>query len=92
VTASSLDAFLEEIREAIATGVDIVELRLDFLKDFDPTKDLDRIMAACSVPYIVTYRPAWEGCVTGMQPDQQQQQQQQRRQRQRQQQQQQQQQ
>lgn len=68
VTASSLDAFLEEIREAIATGVDIVELRLDFLKDFDPTKDLDRIMAACSIPYIVTYRPTWEGCVPGRPP------------------------
>uniref|UniRef100_A0A383V933 Uncharacterized protein n=2 Tax=Tetradesmus obliquus TaxID=3088 RepID=A0A383V933_TETOB len=61
ITAASMDAFLQEIAEASATGVDIIELRLDFIKDFEPTKDLERLMAACSMPYIITYRPTWEG-------------------------------
>jgi 3-dehydroquinate dehydratase/shikimate dehydrogenase len=61
ITAASMDAFLQEIAEASATGVDVIELRLDFIKDFEPMKDLERLMAACSMPYIVTYRPTWEG-------------------------------
>jgi 3-dehydroquinate dehydratase/shikimate dehydrogenase len=61
ITADSMEAFLQEIAEASATGVDIIELRLDFIKDFEPMKDLERLMAACSMPYIVTYRPKWEG-------------------------------
>jgi 3-dehydroquinate dehydratase/shikimate dehydrogenase len=39
----------------------VLELRLDFLQDFKPDTDLDRLMAACSLPYIITYRPKWEG-------------------------------
>eukprot|EP00882_Tetradesmus_deserticola_P017015 GHRQ01018201.1.p1 GENE.GHRQ01018201.1~~GHRQ01018201.1.p1 ORF type:complete len:485 (+),score=174.84 GHRQ01018201.1:201-1655(+) len=61
ITAPSMDAFLQEIAEASATGVDVLELRLDFIQDFEPMKDLERLMSACSMPYIVTYRPAWEG-------------------------------
>ena len=61
VTASTIDAFLAEIKEAEAAGVDIVELRLDFLKDFDPELHLERLLKACTLPYIVTYRPTWEG-------------------------------
>lgn len=61
VTAATVDAFLAEIQEAAASGVDIIELRLDFIKDFSPERDLDRIMQACPLPYIVTYRPKWEG-------------------------------
>jgi 3-dehydroquinate dehydratase/shikimate dehydrogenase len=61
VTADSKEAFLAEIAEATAAGVDLIELRLDFIKDFDPSKDLEPLMTACTVPYIVTYRPKWEG-------------------------------
>jgi hypothetical protein len=61
VTATTVKAFLEEIREAEASGVDVVELRLDFIADFDPERDLDALLAACTIPYIVTYRPKWEG-------------------------------
>jgi hypothetical protein len=43
--------------------VDVLELRLDFLQDFEPARDLEALMAACPLPYIVTYRPTWEGCV-----------------------------
>lgn len=62
VTAPTMAAFLEEIKEAAASGVDIIELRLDCIKDFDPNRDLETLMAATPQPYIVTYRPKWEGC------------------------------
>ena len=61
VTADTVGGMLAEIEEATAAGVDVIELRLDFLKDFSPETDLERLMGACSMPYIVTYRPTWEG-------------------------------
>ena len=60
-TADSVEGAVAEIAEAIAAGVDVVELRLDFLAQFDPQADLKRLMDACTVPYIVTFRPTWEG-------------------------------
>ena len=32
VTATTVESFLAEIQEAAQTGVDIIELRLDFIK------------------------------------------------------------
>ncbi|GIL79626.1 hypothetical protein Vretifemale_8933 [Volvox reticuliferus] len=61
VTATTVETFLAEIQEAAASGVDIIELRLDFLTDFDPEQHLQQILASCPLPYIVTYRPVWEG-------------------------------
>eukprot|EP00878_Enallax_costatus_P021457 GHUV01022712.1.p1 GENE.GHUV01022712.1~~GHUV01022712.1.p1 ORF type:complete len:157 (+),score=38.76 GHUV01022712.1:635-1105(+) len=62
ITAPSLEGFLAEIEEARSTGVDVIELRLDFIKDFEPMRHLEQLMQACgSMPYIVTYRPTWEG-------------------------------
>mmetsp|Transcript_20931 Transcript_20931/g.45776 ORF Transcript_20931/g.45776 Transcript_20931/m.45776 type:complete len:609 (+) Transcript_20931:186-2012(+) len=61
VTATTVEAFTKEIQEAEGYGVDIVELRLDFIKDFDTERDLPRIMSSCTRPFIVTYRPKWEG-------------------------------
>ena len=61
VTAKTVPACLEEIKEAEAAGVDLIELRLDFIEAFDTARDLLPLMQACGVPYIVTYRPVWEG-------------------------------
>lgn len=61
VTADSLEGMLAEIGEATAAGVDIIELRLDFLREFDPETHLKALMEACTIPYIVTFRPTWEG-------------------------------
>jgi hypothetical protein len=61
VTAKTVPACLEEIKEAEAAGVDLIELRLDFIDGFDTSRDLLPLMQACGVPYIVTYRPVWEG-------------------------------
>ncbi|KAF8061413.1 bifunctional 3-dehydroquinate dehydratase/shikimate dehydrogenase [Scenedesmus sp. PABB004] len=62
ITAPTVDAFLAEIAEAQGTGVDVLELRLDFLTDFTPEAHLEALMAAAApLPYIVTFRPTWEG-------------------------------
>ncbi|KAJ9513859.1 hypothetical protein QJQ45_020935 [Haematococcus lacustris] len=61
VTATTVKSFIHEIEEVERAGADIVELRLDYIKDFDTERDLARIMASCSRPYIVTFRPQWEG-------------------------------
>lgn len=39
----------------------IIELRLDFLANLNPARDLPKLVAACPVPAIVTFRPKWEG-------------------------------
>lgn len=61
VMSTTIDAFIAEIKEAEVSGVDIVELRVDFLKNFNAEKDLERIMKSCTLPYIVTNRAKWEG-------------------------------
>jgi 3-dehydroquinate dehydratase/shikimate dehydrogenase len=61
LTASTKSGMLEEAREAKNAGADVVELRLDFLKDFDPTSDLEEMVRGFELPCIVTYRPSWEG-------------------------------
>jgi len=61
VTATNIPDFVEEIKEACACGADIVELRVDFLNAFNPEIDLPKLMKTCTLPYIVTYRPVWEG-------------------------------
>eukprot|EP00775_Hariotina_reticulata_P012029 gene12029-12174_t len=69
ITATTMDSFLAEMQEAAATGVDVLELRLDFIKDFDPEQHLAKLMRACTIPYIITYRPTWEwGNYDGSEP------------------------
>jgi 3-dehydroquinate dehydratase len=55
-----VESFLKEMDEACSTGVDILEIRLDFIKDFDTERDLKRIMSHSKLPYLITYRPKWE--------------------------------
>ncbi len=55
-----------ELREAYSSGADIVELRLDYLQDFEPEQDLESLLAASQLPVIVTCRPDWEGCEPGV--------------------------
>lgn len=52
---------LGEINQAVESGADIVELRIDFLRSFNAARDIRVLLDACPVPCIVTYRPAWEG-------------------------------
>jgi len=61
LTASTKKGMLEEAREAKDAGADVVELRLDFLEDFEPSRDLAEMIKGFELPCIVTYRPSWEG-------------------------------
>lgn len=64
LTASTKQGMMDEAVEAKNAGCDVVELRLDFLKDFDPARDLEemiRSFEALGLPCVVTYRPSWEG-------------------------------
>lgn len=66
VIADTLDAALIEIREAADIGADVVELRIDFLKDlnlYEPAPSLKGLLEGCQaagLPAIVTFRPDWE--------------------------------
>ena len=68
VTATTVESMVAEINEAAALRADLVELRLDFLQDFaEPERALKSLFGACQshgLPYIVTYRPNWEGCAS----------------------------
>lgn len=63
VTAETVPEALSEIEEAEKSGADIIELRLDFIKDIkdSPAETVEALMKKCTKPYIVTFRPVWEG-------------------------------
>lgn len=61
LVAPTVEGMLAEAQEAEQNGADIVELRLDYLQQFAPEADLSRLLQACPLPAIVTYRPTWEG-------------------------------
>lgn len=61
ITGTSVAEALELIAEGNQSGADVLELRLDFYLDFSSSEQLKTLMDACEVPYIVTYRPSWEG-------------------------------
>jgi 3-dehydroquinate dehydratase / shikimate dehydrogenase len=56
-----------EIAAAAEGGADMVELRIDRCHDRD---DVQRVVGRCSLPCIVTCRPAWEGGQCDLEEDQ----------------------
>jgi 3-dehydroquinate dehydratase / shikimate dehydrogenase len=63
ITAVSVSEALKEMVVANSCGADMLELRLDYYKDFEQSQHLQQLMDACELPFIVTCRPEWEGCV-----------------------------
>ncbi|KAI4303538.1 hypothetical protein MLD38_039151 [Melastoma candidum] len=61
VMAESVDQMLGQIRTAKGQGADLVEIRIDFLKNFSPKQDLEVLIKQSSLPTLITYRPKWEG-------------------------------
>lgn len=61
VTASTFEQALDEIRQISEAGVDLIELRLDMLTDFDAEKHLQQLLSETDTPKLVTMRPTWEG-------------------------------
>ncbi|XP_010486143.1 PREDICTED: bifunctional 3-dehydroquinate dehydratase/shikimate dehydrogenase, chloroplastic-like [Camelina sativa] len=61
VMADSIDMMVLETFKAQELGADLVEVRLDWLKDFNPLEDLNTIIKKSPLPTLFTYRPKWEG-------------------------------
>ncbi|KAB1214065.1 Bifunctional 3-dehydroquinate dehydratase/shikimate dehydrogenase, chloroplastic [Morella rubra] len=61
VMADSVDKMLINMDKAKEGGADLVEIRLDSLKSFNPFEDLKILIKACPLPTLFTYRPKWEG-------------------------------
>ncbi|QDZ22541.1 dehydroquinate dehydratase [Chloropicon primus] len=62
ITAEDMEGSLKQIEAAMCVGVDIVELRLDYLKAEE--LDVEGLVGACrerNLRCIATYRPEWEG-------------------------------
>uniref|UniRef100_A0A5B7BJ48 shikimate dehydrogenase (NADP(+)) n=1 Tax=Davidia involucrata TaxID=16924 RepID=A0A5B7BJ48_DAVIN len=58
---TTVDQMLIEMRKAKEIGADIVEIRLDCLRQFSPRQDLEILIKRSPLPTLVTYRPIWEG-------------------------------
>ncbi|XP_010438963.1 PREDICTED: bifunctional 3-dehydroquinate dehydratase/shikimate dehydrogenase, chloroplastic [Camelina sativa] len=61
VMADSIGIMVLETFKAQELGADLVEVRLDWLKDFNPLEDLNTIIKKSPLPTLFTYRPKWEG-------------------------------
>jgi hypothetical protein len=56
VMADSVDKMVTNMDKAKREGADLVEIRLDSLKSFDPYEDLKTLIKECPLPTLVTYR------------------------------------
>lgn len=63
ITADNVEEAIEEIEEAEKLGADILELRLDMIRNLeeDPSDILNQLSNKCTKPFIVTCRPVREG-------------------------------
>ncbi|KAK6915504.1 Shikimate dehydrogenase substrate binding, N-terminal [Dillenia turbinata] len=59
--AESVDQMVIQMRKAKELGADLVEVRVDYLKNFSPSQDLEILIKQCPLPTLITYRPKWEG-------------------------------
>uniref|UniRef100_A0A2N9E7U6 Uncharacterized protein n=1 Tax=Fagus sylvatica TaxID=28930 RepID=A0A2N9E7U6_FAGSY len=59
--AESVDKMVINMDKAKQGGADLVEIRLDSLKSFNPNEDLKTLIKECPLPTLFTYRPKWEG-------------------------------
>lgn len=56
LVAESVDKMSTDMRKAKASGADLVEIRLDYLKCFTPRRDLEILIKDCPLPTLFTYR------------------------------------
>ncbi|KAK8946981.1 hypothetical protein KSP39_PZI007122 [Platanthera zijinensis] len=61
LVAKSVEQMVSDMATAKARGADVVEIRLDHLTNFEPSRDLVFLLRECHLPSLVTYRPRWEG-------------------------------
>jgi 3-dehydroquinate dehydratase/shikimate dehydrogenase len=53
---TTVDQMLIEMGKAKEIGADVVEIRLDCLRKFNPRQDLEILIKRSSLPTLVTYR------------------------------------
>nr|GEU88503.1 bifunctional 3-dehydroquinate dehydratase/shikimate dehydrogenase, chloroplastic-like [Tanacetum cinerariifolium] len=56
-----VEKMVGDMFEAKIEGADMLELRLDCLKDFHPKRDLPTLLSNKPLPVVVVYRPKWDG-------------------------------
>ncbi|KAF8394499.1 hypothetical protein HHK36_020709 [Tetracentron sinense] len=57
----SVEKMVSDMFQAKAQGADLVEIRLDYIKNFQPRQDLEILIRDKPLPVIIVYRPKWEG-------------------------------
>ncbi|KAF5206723.1 Shikimate dehydrogenase (NADP(+)) [Thalictrum thalictroides] len=57
----TVDEMLSLMNKAKTSGADLVEIRLDYINNFDAYRDLEVLINMCPLPTLFTYRPKWEG-------------------------------
>eukprot|EP01018_Ginkgo_biloba_P010731 Gb_22470 [translate_table: standard] len=61
LVAHSLEETLKQMHQAKFDGADVIEIRIDHLRNFNPTVDMEILLKNRPLPTIITYRPKWEG-------------------------------
>ncbi|GAB4843548.1 hypothetical protein Ancab_013511 [Ancistrocladus abbreviatus] len=61
IVADTVEKMLIDMSKAKVVGADLVEIRLDYLKVFDPRQDLRNLITRSPLPTLFTFRPKWEG-------------------------------
>ncbi|KAI3920179.1 hypothetical protein MKX01_017836 [Papaver californicum] len=61
IMGKTIDQMFIDMAKAKEIGVDIVEIRLDYLSSFNPQQDLQNLIKNCTMSTLFTYRPKWEG-------------------------------
>lgn len=56
IIADSVEQMVSQMRKAKELGADLVEARLDFLKDFNPKQHLQTLINNRPLPTLITYR------------------------------------
>ncbi|KAF6176618.1 hypothetical protein GIB67_034480 [Kingdonia uniflora] len=58
---TSVEELVVEMGEAKMQGADLVEISLDYIKNFRPREDLKFLLRDRPLPVLLVYRPKWEG-------------------------------
>ncbi|KAJ4956139.1 hypothetical protein NE237_012922 [Protea cynaroides] len=57
----SVEEMMSQMGQAKSQGADLVEIRLDYIKNFQPRQDLEMLLRDKLLPVIIVFRPKWEG-------------------------------
>ncbi|KAL8508076.1 hypothetical protein ACS0TY_018578 [Phlomoides rotata] len=61
IMGDTVAQMVELMHKAKLKGADLVEVRLDHMKSFNPDVDIEKLIKECPLPTLFTYRPIWEG-------------------------------